>query len=98
MELSKLFMIAAVTKNSYDQCRAILIDNDKLDDNLFLLICEYSLALAKTFEYLEELIIDYEEESNQFVKVDNKKYLKQMVAKCARLEDRISEKISLTIH
>ena len=99
MELSKLFMIAAVTKGSYDQCRALLTDSGELTDDVFLLICRYSLTLAKTFDILEEIILNHtHKEQNDYVTINNAAYLKSMVAKCARLEDKISERINLTIH
>ena len=99
MELSKLFMIAAVTKGSYDQCKAILVDNNELTDDVFLLVCKYALTLAKTFDILEEIILNHtHKEQDDYVTINNATYLKSMVAKCARLEDKISQQINLTIH
>jgi len=92
-------MLAAITKGSYDQCRALLTDNDELNDNLFLLICRYAITLAKTFDLLEEIIIHHtNKEQDDFIVVNNVAHLKSMVGKCSRLENKIQEQICLTIH
>ena len=36
MEISQLYMLAAVVKTSYEQCRALLVDGDQLSDDIFL--------------------------------------------------------------
>ena len=99
MELSNLFMIAAITKNSYDQCRALLTDNYELSDQMVVLICKYTITLAKTFDTLEDLIIKHsDQEPEDYVEVNNITYLKGLINKCAMLEDQIQERICLTIH
>ena len=99
MELSQLFMIAAVTKTSYEQCRALLIDNDQLYDDVFLLICEYTIALSQTYKMLEDLIINHKDgDDEDNVKIGNKIHLNVLLIKCAALEDKIQERICLTIH
>ena len=99
MELSQLFMNAAVTKTSYEQCRALLIDNDQLYDDVFLLICEYTIALSQTYKMLEDLIINHKDgDDEDNVKIGNKIHLNVLLIKCAALEDKIQERICLTIH
>jgi len=99
MELSQLFMIAAITKTSYDQCRALLVDNDQLYDDVFLLICKYTIALSQTYKMLEDLIINHKKIDNENnVKINDRTHLNALIRNCADLEDQIQERICLTIH
>jgi len=95
MELSQLFMIAAVTKTSYEQCRALLVDNDQLYDDIFLLICEYTIALSQTYKMLEDLIINHKDgDDEDNVKIGNRIHLNVLIRRCAALEDQIQERIA----
>ena len=98
MEISQLYMLAAVVKTSYEQCSALLVDGDQLSDDIFLLICKYTIALAKTYETIEKLIVNKYAENKDYTTNNNTIYLKALIRNCANLEDQIQERISLTIH
>ena len=96
MDLSSLLTILQLTNGCKIKARALISDNELLDEDTLERACYYYIALKTTSSIVEEIVNNVDINTGEDIDLLASLFLG--INKCSEMEDLLSEKISMLSH
>ena len=98
MDLYGLMAILELATACKLKSKAILSGGDLLDDYTLEMNCHYFIALLDTIHAAEEMILAFDEKQEKVGDITLLADLFMNIQRCSEIEERLSERINLSIH
>ena len=101
MDLSSLLTILQLTNGCKIKARALISDNELLDEDTLERACYYYIALKTTSSIVEEIVNNVDINTGKVEKAEDIDLLASLflgINKCSEMEELLSEKISMLSH
>ncbi len=98
MNLSDIIKIAAIACSCRNRARALLSDNELLDDETFDALIAYTDNVLDTIDLLSEVLQNHDDNLNTHDCLILMQQIKENIDKSAEIEQFLSQYVSLTVH
>ena len=98
MDLSSLLTILELTDSCKMKARALISENEILDEDTLERACYYYIALKTTSSIVKEIVSNVDKNTGKTDNIDLLASLFLGITKCSEMEALLGEKISILYH